>query len=371
MNIAFIGTKGIPYQNTRDRQEYALESIAVNLATKNHSVFVFSDPQYSSVLEYKGVTIIPSKKSILSIIHKLQKIKNLDIIHIMSIEYAWLAFWVSIMMPHIRIVFEYHNYTFVDTPHNRQKYRLLSYISAQFSDSLITNNTPLYRLFNQSFHHKLYSIETGVEHTSHQSSPALLSDMFPEQYLLVNISLYKDSKSLDLWLKAYQKHSVNIPVVIMGKVHPHIREHYQSSNIIYVGEISGTTEKLLIQNAYAFIEISQAREDIYPLSLALINGVPVLAAQGMVNEALIRNAGRIFTPYNYSSIMTSLSTIQDMYPILKRKAMAYIPEIQDRLSLDGQIHKYIFVYVNTFQKKFRQAPQETQSTYSIPVIARS
>jgi hypothetical protein len=55
-----------------------------------------------------------------------------------------------------------------------------------------------------------------------------------------------------------------------------------------------------------------------------------------------------------------------MQPILNRMAESYMPIIQDKLAIDGQIHKYLYAYLNTFQTK--QARKFIQArTYSIPV----
>ena len=91
-----------------------------------------------------------------------------------------------------------------------------------------------------------------------------------------------------------------------------------------------------------------------------------MSSRGVYNQSLVKNKGIFFTPYNYSSIITGLNTIQDMWPILSRMAESYMPIILDNLSIDGQIHKYLYTYLNTFQtkqaRKFLPA-----NTYSIPI----
>lgn len=364
MNIAFVGTRGLPYQSTRDRNEYNLEAIAVPLAKRGHSIYVISETDYTQVSEYKGIKIIATKPSTKAIIKALKKIKNLEIVHIRSLEYAWVAFWISIQMPQVRIIFDYQQYTFANNTQNRQKYKLLTYISAKFSDSLIISNPALRELFSPNFKSKLYFIPTGIEINT--SSLYDIKSIYPRDYMLINIAQYRDSASLELFLKAYSNHGINYPLVILGKVLPNIKQKYQSENIIFVGELSGTTEQALIQNAKIFVEIATENEDKYPLSLALVSGVATLASRGIYNHSLIQNKGIFFTPYNYSSIITGLNTIQDMQPILNRIADSYMPIIQDKLAIDGQIHKYLYAYLNTFQTK--QARKFIQArTYSIPV----
>ena len=367
MVIAFVGTRGIPYQNTRDRNEYNCEIVATQLARRGHSVYVLSDPNYTQLTEYKNIHIIPSQPRVKSIVRELKKIENLDIVHIRSLEYAWVAFWVSLQMPQVRVIFDYHQYTFVNSKKNRRRYMLLSYISAQFSDSLIIDNPELQTLFNSSFKSKVYSIPTGIDTTSIVNSQNNFKDLYPQEYILVHNGQYRDSESLELWLKAYRKHNLNLPVIVLGKVKPAIRESYQNDTILFVGELSGNTEQSLIQNAHIFVEISPNNEDKYPLSLALIAGIPVLASKGAYNQELIKANGIFFTPYNYSSIVTGLNIIEDMYPILKRIASEYIPIIQDILSIEGQVHKYLYAYLNTFEaKKARKYLEKPR--FSIPVI---
>jgi hypothetical protein len=364
MTIAFVGTKGLPYQSTRDRNEYNLEAIALSLANRGHSIYVISDPNYTQVSEYKGIKIIATKPSTKAIIKALKKIKNLEIVHIRSLEYAWVAFWVSLQMPQVRIIFDYQNYTFVNTAQNRQKFRLLTYISAKFSDSLIISNPALRDLFSPNFKSKLYFIPNGININT--SSLYDIKSIYPQDYMLINIAQYRDSDSLELFLKAYFNHNIKYPLVILGKVLPNIKQKYQSEHIIFVGELSGDTEKSLIQNAKIFVEIATDNEDKYPLSLALVSGIPTLASRGISNQSLIQNKGIFFTPYNYSSIITGLNTIQDMQPILNRMSESYMPIIQDKLAIDGQIHKYLYAYLNTFQtKQARKLIPAT--TYSIPV----
>jgi glycosyltransferase involved in cell wall biosynthesis len=155
-------------------------------------------------------------------------------------------------------------------------------------------------------------------------------------------------------------------LIILGKVLPEIKKIYKSESIIFVGELSGDTEKSLIKNASIFVEISKNNEDKYPLSLALVSGVPVLASRAIYNQSLVKNKGIFFNSYNYSSIITALNTIQDMQVILNKMAISYIPIIKDKLSVDGQIHKYLYAYLNTFQNKHSRKLVPA-TTYSIPV----
>jgi hypothetical protein len=365
MTIAFVGTRGLPYQSTRDRNEYNLEAIAVPLAKRGHSVYVISEPNYSQATEYKGISIIPTKPTIKATMKALRKIKGLEVVHIRSLEYAWVAFWVSLKMPQVRIIFDYQQYTFVNTAKNQQKFKLLTYISAKFSDSLIIANPALTSLFRPSFKSKLYTIPTGIE-VNNSISDNNIKAIYPQDYMVINVSQYRYTKSLELFIKAYCNHKINYSLIVLGKVIPAIKEKYQSNNIIFVGELSGTTEQALVQNAKIFVEIPTDSEDKYPLSLALVSGIPTLSSRGVYNQSLVTNKGIFFTPYNYSSIITGLNTIQDMQPILNRMAESYMPIIQDKLAIIGQIHKYLYAYLNTFQTK--QARKLIPSTtYSIPV----
>jgi hypothetical protein len=365
MTIAFVGTRGLPYQSTRDRNEYNLEAIAVPLAKRGHSVYVISEPNYSQATEYKGIHIIASKPTVKATMRALKKIKGLEIVHIRSLEYAWVAFWVSLQMPQVRVIFDYQQYTFVNNAQNRQKFRLLTYISAKFADSLIIANPALTSLFRPSFKSKLYTIPTGIE-VNNSISDNNIKDIYPQDYIVINVSQYRDAKSLELFIKAYCNHKINYSMIVLGKVIPEIRLKYQSNNIIFVGELSGTTEQALIQNAKMFVEIPTDNEDKYPLSLALVSGIPTLASRGVYNQSLIKNKGIFFTPYNYSSIITGLNTIQDMQEILNRMAESYMTIIQDRLAIDGQVHKYLYAYLNTFQTKQARKLIPT-NTYSIPI----
>ena len=367
MVIAFVGTKGIPYQNTRDRNEYNLECIAIELVKKGHDIYVFGDPNYTQNTDYKGISIVPTKQTVRDIIKQLKKIKNLDIVHIRSLKFAWVAFWVSIYMPHIRIIFDYHDYSFTNTPTNRRAYRILSYISAQFSDGLIIHNPYLRHVFRNSYQSKLYMIPTGVEEISEIQSSHTFKNMYPQRYIVLNSSLYRDSKGLELWIKAYRRHTLNYPIIVLGQVMPQIRKQYQSSTILFVGELSGNTEKELIANAALFVELSRDQEDKYPLSLALTEGVPVLACRGIWNKKLIGNHGIFFSSLNYSSIITALNTVEDMSLLLSRRAAQYTPIIRDTLSLERQVDMYILTYLRTFQLK-EKLSQQQNPTYSIPVI---
>ncbi len=365
MTIAFVGTRGLPYQSTRDRNEYNLETIAVPLARRGHFVYVISEPNYTQASEYKGIHIIATKPTIRATVNALKKIHNLEIVHIRSLEYAWVAFWISLQMPQVRIVFDYQQYTFINTTKNRQKFRLLTYISARFSDSLVIANPALRSLFSPTFKSKLYIIPTSIE-ANVDTIDTSIKSIYPQDYILVNVSQYRDSRSLEVFIKAYCNHNLQQSLIILGKVVPELRKRYKSENIIFVGELSGDTEKSLIQNANMFVEIARESEDKYPLSLALGTGVPVLAARGLYNESLIQNKGIFFSTCNYSSIITAFNTIQDMQVILNKMAINYVPVIQDRLSIDGQVHKYLYAYLNTFQNK-QARKLVPATTYSIPV----
>lgn len=361
MIIAFVGSKGIPYNSSLDRKEYNLEIVAKELNKRNHSVFVLSEPNYTNLDSYQGINIIYSRNNIWSKFQAIKKIKNLDILHILSIKDIYIAVWVSIFMPKVRIILDYNDYTFNKKSNLEfQSILLKTYLSKFLIDQVITDKLDIYNLLSKVISSKVSLIRKAIPNhiNSNFENDWKIQN---KKYILVNSYSKKDQLNLKLIIESYKKIKSNYPLIIVGSVINRIKNNYSSDKIIFIGEISGKSERDIISNAKYFIESSSGKEDQFRLYTALVNSVPVLVPRNLNNSSLIKQNGLYFIDNNLSSIFNMFKFMEGVYHLMTIRSVKLAPKIQELFTLDGQINKYIFVYVNAFQSKFKSQIQEENS----------
>lgn len=361
MVIAFVGSKGIPYNSNLDRKEYNLELIAKELNRRNHSVYVLSNPNYTNLDSYQGVNIIYSKDNSWSKFQTIRKIKNLDILHILSIKDIYIAIWVSIFMPKVRIILDYNDYTFNKNSNIEfQKILLKTYLSKFLVDEIITDKLDTYNLLSKIIKSKVSLVRKAIPYHINSNSDNDWK-IQNKKYILVNSYSKKNQLNLKLIIESYKKIKSDYPLIVMGSVISRIKTNYSSNKIIFIGDVSGKSERDLISNAKYFIESSSGKEDQFRLYTALINAVPVLVSRNLNNNSLIKQNGLYFVDNNLSSIFNMLKFMEGVYHLMTIRAINFAPKARELFTLDGQINKYIFIYVNAFRSKFRSKVQEEKS----------
>jgi len=361
MVIAFIGSKGIPYNSSLDRKEYNLEIIAKELNKRNHSVFVLSNPNYTSLNSYQGINIIYSRNNIWSKFQAIKKIKNLDIIHILSLKDLYIAVWVSIFMPKVRIILDYNDYTFNKKSNLEfQNILLKTYLSKFLVDQIITDKLDIYKLLSKIVKSKISLVRKAI--------PKHINSSFDndwkiqnKKYILVNSYSKKNQLNLKLIIEAYKKIKSDYPLIIIGSTVSRIKRNYASDKIIFIGDISGKSERDIISNAKYYIESSTGTEDQFRLHTALINAVPVLVSRNSNNLSLIKQNGLYFVDNNLSSIFNMLKFMEGVYHMMTIRAVKFAPQAKSLFSIDSQINKFIFIYINAFKSKFNTQIQEEKS----------
>lgn len=368
MVIAFVGSRGLPYQSTQDRKEANLEQVALRLVEKGHDVQVFTDPTYSDLDVYQGITLTPTESSTWSKVQALRKIKNLDVLHLLSLNDAWVGFWISVLRPEVRIIAEIHDYTFnpkIETARERKQIQV--YLIKQFADQIITPREDVYQMFAQEAKRKTTLVYPGISVQRTKKNGGIKTwDLVRRQYLLVESYSNRDQKNLKLIIEAYKKLYHPYPLVITGSVDPSLKQRYASESVLFIGAISGTTEREVISNARYVIPSSSRKEDQTFLHLALAHATPVLAERTELNTELIGQSALYFCHENLGSIICMMKFIESVYPIMSDRAIKFAKVAEDLFSPEGQVNRYLYLYVNAYQqKRFWKEPAGVR--VSIPV----
>ncbi len=368
MVIAFVGSRGLPYQSTQDRKEANLEQVALRLVEKGHDVHVFADPTYTDLDVYQGITLTPTASSTWSKVQALRKIKNLDVLHLLSLNDAWVGFWISVLRPDVRIIAEIHDYTFnpnIETA--RERKQIQAYLIKQFADEIIAPREDVYQFFAKDAQAKTTLVYPGLSVQRTKKNGGIKTwDLVRRQYLLVESYANRDQKNLKLIIEAYKKLYHDYPLVVTGSVTPEMKKKYASEMVLFIGSVSGATEREVISNARYVIPSSTAKEDRTFLYMALAHATPVLAERQDLNMDLIEQNALYYCHENLGSIINMMKFMEGVYPIMSERAIKYAKHIEDLLSPEGQVNRYVYLYVNAYQKK-RFWKEPAGERISIPV----
>lgn len=369
MHIAFVGTKGLPYQQSQDTKEYILEPIAEELVSRGYTVSVLADPNYTQIKDYRSIHNIYTNGTDWGDIRALLTIKDLDIVHIMTIRKSWIAFWISVLRPHVRVICEYHEYTYI---HKETKQMMIyNYLAYTYSHSLLVDRLSLRESLPTQYHQKVITYQPYISHHPQRNTEILeYWNIIPQEYYVLKALSHYDIKQLKLTLLGYLKSKPIYPLMIIGSVPHSIKNTIIDPNIHYIGSLNGESEREIITNARVFIDPYQDQENKIPTLIAIIHGTPVITARSWTNENITRNYGVTITPYNLQSIITAFYTIRDFYRIKLSHAKIIQNHMQDVHTVSHHTNQYIQAYIGTHLLVSEEIPSENQRRVSIPIYER-
>lgn len=356
MVVVFAGSRGIPYQSSYDRQEYHLELTALSLKEKGHTVEVLTDPDYSSLSHYRGIRL----HQVANIWGKLWAIRNIsevNVIHLMQMDWL-LAFGVKIFFPHIRIILE-------QTTSEIPSWKLTW--SRHIIDEYITPRADTQKYLNSFITNPVHTVSRGIDiHLTKQNGHIKTWGLTRRKYLLFDTERGYSEKNLRLALIAGYKSQLDYPFVVMGSIDPQFKHMFPQ--VTFTGPLQGNQEREMIANARFFIDTAPDKGDKHPLMLALGHATPVLSHRDSVHMNLVNRHGLHYTKENISSFIHNMRFMEEAYSVLAQFAYDYAKEFRENHTVEGQVNKYIYIYVNAFVKeKQRQLAKESESSIFIPI----
>jgi glycosyltransferase involved in cell wall biosynthesis len=328
MKIAFIGQKGIPTK--QGGIEKHVEELSIRLAKAGFDVTVYSRPYYTNNRQktyfYNGVRVInlPSLKTknldaithtFISTIHAL--LQNYDIIHYHGVGPALLSWLPRIFRPQIKVISTFHC---IDRQHQKwssfAKLMLAcgEWAACHFPHQTITVSRVLQKYCRYRFDRETTYIPNGVDVSFAQTNEEILKqfDLLKNNYILV-VSRLIQHKGIHTLIKAYQKIATGKKLVIVGdgantdNYVTHLRELAQNNpNIVFTGQKSGADLQTLFQNAYLFVQSSEAEGLSIALLEAIAYGLPVLASDIEENQEVLGDQGLNFISKNDSDLADKL-----------------------------------------------------------------
>jgi glycosyltransferase involved in cell wall biosynthesis len=363
MKIVMIGQKGIPTKS--GGIEKHVEALSVELAKRKHEIIVYTRPHYTNkkLKNYKGVTLIslPSINSkhldtashaFMATLHSLFKIKNIDIIHYHGIGPSLFLWIPRIINPKIKILstfhcrdYEHQKWSFIA----RATLKLGELCSIYLSHQTIVVSKNLKEYVRNRYQRRSIYIPNGIYPIIKKSSNKNRSDkeslarwdLEPKKYIL-SVNRLVRHKGIHILIKAYQRLGPelqqNKKLVIVGDssfTDNYLKElkimTHNNPNIIFTGQQTGSSLKILFQNAYFFVHPSESEGMSLSLLEALHYGVPVLISNIPANLELAGTCGFVFENRNYYDLYKKLDLILGLPNRILRKKSALAKKRVDEI----------------------------------------
>ncbi len=311
MKIAFIGQKGIPAKS--GGIEKHVQELSLGLAGADFDIFVYSRPHYTGSRKTKhqkvNIVNLPSinTKHLDAISHTLAAsihacFKKYDIVHYHGVGPALLSWIPKIFSPGTKVIATFHC---IDRQH--QKWNRLARIAlglgeraaCVFPDKTITVSKNLRKYCRYRFDRATSYIPNGVQIDSRPVSRSRAEKIMAKWELNKNgyfltVSRLVKHKGIHTLIKAYQKLNPEQKLVIVGdsaKTDQYVNylKKLAGNNpkIIFTGQQTGRTLKTLFENAYLFIQPSEAEGLSITLLEAISYGRPVLTSDIEENQEVV------------------------------------------------------------------------------------
>jgi glycosyltransferase involved in cell wall biosynthesis len=367
MKIALIGQKGIPAK--QGGIERHVEELSIRLADAGLNVSVYSRPHYSgNKLKYKNVNLInlPSLNTkhldaithtFISSIHAL--FQDYDVIHYHGVGPSLLSWIPRVFKPRTKVVATFHC---LDRKHQKWNSfaRLMLSLGERsaclFPHQTISVSKTLKKYCEYRFDKKTTYIPNGFSVNTEVSNTSILSkhNLKKDNYILVASRLVKH-KGIHTLIEAYNKISTNKKLVIAGEganTIDYVNEIRQmarkNKNIIFVGEQTGGNLKALFENAYLFVQPSEAEG----LSIALLESMsynlPLLASDIEENMEVINGVALKFKNKDVNDLAKKLKQAVDNPAYIKNKAMLAKKSVDKNYNWDNITKETINLYKQPF-----------------------
>jgi len=330
MRIAFIGQKGIPTK--QGGIEKHVEELSTRLAEKGFDITVYSRPYYTSNRQksyaYRGVKIInlPSFKTknldaishtFIASVHAI--FQDYDIIHYHGVGPSLLSFIPRLLKPQTKVIATFHC---IDRQH--QKWGLFAkamlaageWTACHFPHETIAISEILKKYCLYRFDKEVKHIPNGVSVTKIIDTSWLAkNDLEAKKYIVVVSRLIRH-KGIHTLVEAYNKLKTDKKLIIVGDgantddYVGYVKKLAQDNpNIIFLGQKSGEELAAIFQNAYLFIQPSEAEGLSIALLEAMAYGVPAVIsnieenqepAEGVAIEFINKSIDSLAEKLNYA-----------------------------------------------------------------------
>lgn len=331
MKIAVIGVKGLPAG--QGGIERACQELYPRLVKLGHSVDLYARLTYTqkksfSSYEYKGVRVIglPSfpVKGVDAFFCSamgsfISSFRDYDIIHFHALGPALFS-WVPRLTSSAKIVVTCHGLDWQRAKWGKLSSKLIRLgekTGVKYADELLVVSQYLEKYFLRTYGRKSVYIPNapgGFASTSGNLDYLQSLELQPQKYLLFLGRLVPEKRP-DLLIKAFQKlKPEGWKLVLTGgtsNTSKYVEELRQlsanNSDIIFTGELTGTSLAQVVRNAGLFVLPS----DLEGLPLVMLEAmqeeIPVLASDIPPHKQLVgKDKGFLFQAGNLDSIVSSL-----------------------------------------------------------------
>ncbi|MEK7167618.1 MAG: glycosyltransferase family 4 protein [Patescibacteria group bacterium] len=314
MKIALIGQKGIPTK--QGGIEKHVQELSTRLAKAGLDVTVYSRPHYTGNHneKFEGVKIVnlPSintknldaiSHTLIASIHAL--FQDYDIIHYHGVGPSLLAWIPRIFKPNTKVIATFHC---IDKRH--QKWGLIArtflgigeWTACHFPHETIVVSQTLKKYCKYRFDHNSIYIPNGVQIEKAKAESNILKEygLDKDEYVLLVSRLVKH-KGIHTLIKAYNKVKTKKKLVIVGAsantddYASYIQKLAKNNkNVVFTGQKEKGDLKTLFDNAYLFVQPSEAEGLSIALLEGLAYGIPTIASDIEENLEVIQNFGLKF-----------------------------------------------------------------------------
>ncbi len=373
MKIALIGQKGIPAK--QGGIERHVEELSIRLAEAGFEVSAYSRPHYAgkNIKTYKDVKLInlPSfntktldaiSHTFFATVHAL--FQNYDVIHYHGVGPSLLSWMPRIFSPNTKVVATFHC---LDRKHQKWNWfaKLMLALgersACQFPHQTITVSKTLKKYCEYRFDKSTSYIPNGVSLNEVESNLDILKEYSLEKdnYIFTASRLVKH-KGIHTLIEAYNKIKTTKKLVIAGEganTYDYVKELQQlaigNKNIIFVGEQISGNLKALFENAYLFVQPSEAEGLSIALLEAIAYGLPVIISDIEENTEVANSLTTCFKNKSDIDLAKKLEYVINNHDLIKEDAVLAQKIVTKEYDWNNITNQTIGLYKQPFRSVYK------------------
>jgi len=362
MNIAFIGTKGLPAKH--GGVERYVEELAIRLAKEHHTVTVYSRSDYSDFQgNYNGVRVIklfaPRNKyinmvvhTLLSLMHILIHNENYDIIHIHGAD---MAIFAPLAKLKAKVIVTSHGkvYQNASTVPLLLKWfsRLAEFCYVWWPHTRVSVSRMLSSYYSTKYRVQTHFIPVGIVNRQKFVEPELKTFGLAKKGYILFVGRIIPTKKVDLLIDAYVQLKTDKKLVVVGdapyenSAYCQALKHRASDQILFLGFRYGAILRTIFRNCSLFVLPSESEGLPVVLLEALSYGCVVLASDIDANlEVLEGKYGFTFKSGSSEDLHEKLEYLLN-YPKNRRfRARDAIRYVQRHYKWDNVVRDHLVLY---------------------------
>ncbi len=339
MNIAIIGTRGIP-ANYGGFETFA-EECAARLAGRGHSVTVYGRSHYvpRGLRRYRGARIVtlPTLRfkyldtvvhSFLAVTHALfGRFQVILICNAANSIYSWLPrlFGTPVVVNVDGIERLRRKWNWL----GRAYYRLSEYLSTLFPSAIVTDARVIERYYRDRYGAASFFIPYGSVTTKTEGCGALQRlGVAPRAYCLY-VSRLEPENNAHVVVRAFEKVRTPMHLVIVGDA-PYARDYIRTvkatrdARIIFPGAIYGDGYRELLGSAFCYIHATEVG-GTHPALIEAMGQAGLIIANGTPeNVEVLGSAGLFYRKNDADDLAHCLQSViecPDRYENLRQEAL--------------------------------------------------